>query len=106
MRWSTVWPNCCFFVFGFFGSTFIFCRVAERVLSVAGFVPARSVAAVSREEYLSAVAEAAGYPTLDGRPMVLNQAIEAFAIVNAKILLKKGMDRAEIVRTMKSVFKP
>jgi shikimate dehydrogenase len=50
-------------------------------------------------------AEAAGYPTLDGRPMVLNQAIEAFAIVNARILLKKGMGRAEIARTMKSVFK-
>lgn len=51
-------------------------------------------------------AEAAGFSVLDGRPMVLNQAIEAFKIVNERFLLEKGVGRKEIERAMENVFRP
>lgn len=41
-----------------------------------------------------------GLPTLDGRPMVLNQAIEAFWLVHGRELETKGISKAEIARIM------
>lgn len=42
-----------------------------------------------------------GFETLDGSPMVLNQAIEAFSIVNEEALSALGADRETVAKIMK-----
>lgn len=59
-----------------------------------------------RKQQTATLREAAamGFLVLDGRPMVLNQAIEAFAIVNEQALREKGADRTRVAAIMKEVF--
>lgn len=51
-----------------------------------------------------AQAKAMGFETLDGLPMVLNQAIEAFCLVNKEILLSTGADQKTVAKIMKGAF--
>ena len=58
-----------------------------------------------REKPTATLREAAlaGFPTLDGRPMVLNQAIEAFMLVNEPLLRGRKAGKAEVARIMEAV---
>jgi shikimate dehydrogenase len=47
-----------------------------------------------------AQAKKMGFETLDGLPMVQNQAVEAFYLVNQKLLSSKGMDRRMVADIM------
>ena len=55
-----------------------------------------------REGDTATIAEAKKYglPTLDGRPMVLNQAIEAFWLVNQEGLKAKGISKEQVAEIM------
>lgn len=46
-------------------------------------------------------AKLAGFSTLDGKPMVLNQAIEAFWLVNQKVLEAKNITKEQVAEVMK-----
>jgi shikimate dehydrogenase len=46
------------------------------------------------------LAKTHGYQILDGFPMVLNQGIEAFWLVNEKVLKAKGITKSEIAKVM------
>lgn len=51
-----------------------------------------------------AQAKEMGFETLDGLPMVLNQAIEAFCLVNEKILAAAGANRETVAKVMREAF--
>ena len=51
-----------------------------------------------------ALAKKFGLPTLDGRPMVLYQAIEAFSLVNSLWLKEKGLTKNDVKRTMLQII--
>ncbi len=55
-----------------------------------------------RDEDTATIREAkeAGFPTLDGRPMVLNQGIEAFWLVNQPQLLARSIAKEQVVVAM------
>lgn len=47
----------------------------------------------------------AGFTVLDGKPMVFNQAVEAFWLVNEPELLKKGKTKADVAAAMRTAMK-
>lgn len=49
-----------------------------------------------------ALAKEMGFPTLDGVPMVTNQAIEAFWLVNETVLQKENITKDQIAKLMRS----
>lgn len=58
-----------------------------------------------REDDTATIREAkmAGLKTLDGGPMVLNQGVEAFWLVNQKELEKRGITKKDVEKTMSSL---
>ncbi len=55
----------------------------------------------SKATPLMALAQKSGFATLDGIPMVINQAIEAFWLVNSHLLSQKDITKAQVAQIMK-----
>ena len=58
----------------------------------------------NRDTATIAQAKTMGFETLDGMPMVLNQAIEAFYLVNENALFLIGTTRRKVAERMKKAF--
>jgi shikimate dehydrogenase len=57
-----------------------------------------------RDTATIAQAKRMGFETLNGLPMVLNQAVEAFCLVNAKILSSAGTNRQAVAEIMREAM--
>ncbi len=58
-----------------------------------------------RDTATIAQAKALGFETLDGMPMVLNQAVEAFSLVNRELLQSAGIDREFVAKNMQEAMR-
>jgi len=68
-----------------------------------GGVLISDVALRQQETATLRLAREAGLQTQDGRPMVLEQGIEAFWLVNRPLLSKHGITKEQVSEVMRSV---